>query len=446
MMTKNALTVVVVVLAICVAPAHATWSIVAADTRTKEVAVGAATCLVGFDLRAGLPVVLVEVGGGASQGAIDQVGVLRGRMREQLLLGTAPDDIIPRLQFLDPFFDPFRFRRQFGIVDTQGRATTFSGVQLGQFFGGVTGQIGTITYAIQGNVITGMPVVDAAEAAFRDTPGDIPAKLMAAMEAARQLGGDGRCSCSPNDADGCGAPPPNFAKSAHIGFMIVARRGDTDGDCTAGGCATGDYFMNFNIVADDAADPDPVFQLQELFDTWRASRVGLFDQIASAVTFRKRLPPADDFTDTMQIELRDWLGDAASDVVSVRVIHDPRGSDGRTRFTAAADLGDGVYEVQVTSSDEAGFDTLNVEVTTATETRIVLPVTEVIVQPVGDFSGDGRVTVADINPFVLALQDRPAYELQYPDVVLDIVGDFNGDQQLGVGDISGFVAALTGTP
>ena len=40
---------------------------------------------------------------------------------------------------------------------------------------------------------------------------------------ARLMGGDGRCSCSFGNPSGCGAPPPDFDKTAHTGAMILAR-------------------------------------------------------------------------------------------------------------------------------------------------------------------------------------------------------------------------------
>ena len=103
----------------------------------------------------------------------------------------------------------------------------------------MTGVIGTIHYAIQGNVLTGDPVVSDAEAAIQDTVGDLAEKLMAGMEAAQADGGDGRCSCDPNDADRCGSPPPGFDpsvdKSSHIGFMMVADRKSTRLNSSHGG-------------------------------------------------------------------------------------------------------------------------------------------------------------------------------------------------------------------
>ena len=205
--------------------ASATWSIVVVDVRTGEIAVASATCLTGFDLQANTPVLVVGVGGATAQSAVDQFGLNRTYIRDQFYLGTAPDAILTGLAARDTSHQS----RQYGMVDALGRPLTFTGANAGAWAGGTTGQTGDLVYAVQGNVLTGQPVVDLAVQAIINTPGDIPAKVMAAMEAARLMGGDGRCSCNASDADGCGSPPPEFEKSAHIAYMIVARPGDRDG-------------------------------------------------------------------------------------------------------------------------------------------------------------------------------------------------------------------------
>ncbi|MGE3107481.1 MAG: FG-GAP-like repeat-containing protein [Phycisphaerales bacterium] len=216
------------------ASAHATWSIILVDTRTGEVAIGSATCLTGFDLRANTPVLLTGIGGATAQSAVDSTGQNRVFIRDQLLLRTDPSLIIAGLAA----FDSSHQSRQYGIVDTylDGRAATFTGSGAGQYRGGVTRRLigagmtgGDILLAVQGNVLTGAPVIDAAVLAVTNTRGDLAERLMAGMEAARMFGGDGRCSCSVNNPTGCGSPPMNFTKSAHIAYMMIARSGDRDG-------------------------------------------------------------------------------------------------------------------------------------------------------------------------------------------------------------------------
>jgi len=74
--------------------------------------------------------------------------------------------------------------RQYGIVDAFGRTATFSGTRNGKYASGLVGHEGSLSYAIQGNVITGQPVLDKAEEALLKTKGDLAARLLAAMEAA----------------------------------------------------------------------------------------------------------------------------------------------------------------------------------------------------------------------------------------------------------------------
>ena len=204
--------------------ADATWSIILIDTRTGEVALGSATCLTNFDLQAGTPVLLTGIGGATAQSFVDTTSQNRTFIRDHLVYGTDPEMIVELLAD----FDSGHQTRQYGIADAMGGTATFSGTGAGDWKGGVTGKIGDIVYAIQGNVLTGEPVVLMAEQAVIDTPGDLAAKMMAGMEAARLMGGDGRCSCAPNNPTGCGSPPPDFDKSAHIAYMLIGRTGDVD--------------------------------------------------------------------------------------------------------------------------------------------------------------------------------------------------------------------------
>jgi uncharacterized Ntn-hydrolase superfamily protein len=89
-----------------------------------------------------------------------------------------------------------------------------------------------MTYAVQGNLMTGEPVIANAEFAILTTPGHVADKLMAAMEAARAQGGDKRCT--------------QFGKSSHVAFVLVARIGDIDAKCKTGDdCTNGTYYLDW---------------------------------------------------------------------------------------------------------------------------------------------------------------------------------------------------------
>jgi hypothetical protein len=421
-------------------PLHAiaTWSIVMVDVQTREVAVGSATCLTGFDLQAGLAVAIVDVGGGAAQSAVDVSGQNRLRIHDELLAGTPPNTI---LELLDAQDNQHQLR-QYGIVDVLGRSATFTGSGAGAWAGGVIGQVGSIHYAVQGNVLTGSPVVEMAEAAILATAGDLPAKLMAAMEAARAMGGDGRCSCQAGDPTACGAPPATFTKTAHVGFVIVARTGDTDGGCASDGCAAGDYFMNFNVAGAQSGDPDPVFTMQANYDAWREAMLGVPDGRQSTWAFDLAAVPADGTAmANLTFELRDWQGAVVQNedaVVSVH--HDPDGP-GLSTIGAVQNHGDGVYSVPLTAASEPVVDRLRITVDDGSRPVTLIPLPEFISAHAVDSDRDGDIDATDAALFLPCVTG--------PDTPVTggcFASDFDGGGQVDLIDYSQFQLLFTGRP
>jgi len=339
------------------APARATWSIVIVDTATGEVAIGIATCLVGFDLRPSTVVVVPGYGVAAAQSFVGPLS-LRQLIRAELELGTPPSQILSILAGIDNGHQS----RQYGIASITGMTATFTGTGAGAYANGLTGQTGTLVYAIQGNVITGQPVLAQAEAALVSTPGSMADKLMAAMEAARLMGGDGRCSCSTGNPAGCGSPPANFNKSAHIGLMIVGRPGDFNPACNGTlGCGAGQYYMDLNVANQSAAAPDPVIQLQALYSTWKAQQVGRPDHFQSAVTIsgtQLRANGVDRLTGT--VTLRDLNGGlpTTNPTVSLRAGSESTTND--VQFGPVVPMGNGVYRFSLAAGRTPGEVLLDV--------------------------------------------------------------------------------------
>ncbi len=221
------------VVALVAGSAQATWSIIIVDTRTKEVGIASATCLNNLDLRSRTPAIVVERGAGVGQSFGDNTNINRTYMRDGLLALANPNDILAGLASIDGGHQT----RQYGLVNTLGQAMTFSGSSNGAWAGGQTGTVeytiggvsSTLAYAVQGNVLTGPGVVQAAVDAIRAVnAGDLPSRLIAGMQAARLAGGDGRCSCTGDAPTSCGDPPPPFTYSSFIAFYTIARSGDED--------------------------------------------------------------------------------------------------------------------------------------------------------------------------------------------------------------------------
>jgi len=425
--------------ALAVPSARATWSICIADSETKEVAVGTVTCLTSYDLLAIVPVVVVDKGAAACQASGDFAGIRRPIIFEHLELGTPPDEILDLLAGISGHQS-----RQYGIADTQGRMITFTGASTYQWAGGVVGSQGSMVYAIQGNILAGDCVVPAIEQAVLDTEGDIPAKLMAGMQAARETGGDGRCSCSPANPTGCGCPPDSFTKAGHIGGLVVARTGDIDDTvCDASGCVDGDYFMRLNVPYQSSGAADPVFQLQAKFDAWRAALVGRPDAIRSTVGFDPPIiPPTGAATTAMQITLLDWQGEPIDVTLeSVSVTH-ADGSDGLSTIGAVTDTGGGTFRVELTAGTAAGTDRFTVTVDDGTRPVTLMPAPALRYYAPGDCDADGDVDLSDFEGFSSCLTG-PGGGLPEPSCACY---DMDAGQSIDLGDFPEFQAAFTGSP
>ncbi|KEO83688.1 DUF1028 domain-containing protein [Tumebacillus flagellatus] len=84
--------------------------------------------------------------------------------------------------------DPGYRQRQLGIVDKHGNAAAYTGVDCHDWAGQVTGE----GYSCQGNLLTGPEVVDAMSIAFQYAKGDLADRLLTALVAGDEAGGDKR--------------------------------------------------------------------------------------------------------------------------------------------------------------------------------------------------------------------------------------------------------------
>ncbi len=84
--------------------------------------------------------------------------------------------------------DEGRSQRQVGIIDASGNATNYTGNECMEWAGARQGE----NYTAQGNLLTGQAVVEAMGEAFEKTEGALAEKLMAALVAGQEKGGDRR--------------------------------------------------------------------------------------------------------------------------------------------------------------------------------------------------------------------------------------------------------------
>jgi uncharacterized Ntn-hydrolase superfamily protein len=162
-------------------PRPSTFSIVAADSAAGEVGVAVASRF--FSVGSVVPWVRAGAGAVATQANANTTYGARGL--ELLASGLTPDEVVSVLTR----GDAGRESRQIGVVAADGRSATYSGPGCNAWAGGRRGP----SYAVQGNILTGEPVVAAMEKGFLDSAGQpLALRLVAALRAGEAAGGDSR--------------------------------------------------------------------------------------------------------------------------------------------------------------------------------------------------------------------------------------------------------------
>ncbi len=260
------------------AGAAATWSVIALDAKSGQAIIASATCVrqAGFperkpngarDLMDVQAVIVPGLGVAACQAGVDNTRRNQMLVYNEIRKGTPPEKIIELLQQ-----DPDVQRRQFGIVMMpQGEAITARNNRAGfngsgnsrssLYFGG---QIADLYYQVQGNTLLGDQVVTMAALAFTRASGTMADRVMAAMEAADQYGGDHRCNCGNNPLDFV----PCDNRTAHVAYITIANKDDQAGVTHN----DGQYFAY--LVASDAdtkkgESANPVKTLRLRYNAWK---------------------------------------------------------------------------------------------------------------------------------------------------------------------------------
>jgi len=157
-----------------------TFSIVARCPKTLELGVCVSTAVPAVGNR--VPHVEAGVGAVATQAhtninyGIEGLRLLKG--------GFSPQTALEAMLKMDPD----REFRQVSIIDAHGRTAAFTGKETQDWKGHRTGN----DYAVAGNLLTGGEVLEAMAQTFEGSEGWLAERLMEALEAGQEAGGDRR--------------------------------------------------------------------------------------------------------------------------------------------------------------------------------------------------------------------------------------------------------------
>lgn len=225
--------------------AQDTFSIVALDSTSRQVGAAGASCLdldfAGIADPAFLSDLLPDTGAINTQSYFIQAN--QDNARARIRAGDSPAQIISWLVANDAVNNP-EFK-QYGIVGFQGiqaSSASHSGNACIDYKNHVNGSIQGMYYAIQGNILKGQEILDSMEARFRNTPGNLACRIMAAMQGANVPGADTRCL--------------NNNTSSLFAFLQVANPGD----------AYGQPFLKLTVKTTEGSGVEPIDSLQHLFN------------------------------------------------------------------------------------------------------------------------------------------------------------------------------------
>lgn len=273
---RRALFALTVLTLLAPASVSATWSIVAIDRNTGRMVISSATCAATApnQLKLLQAVVVPGIGVAAAQAGVDRTHENQKLIYEELVKGTDPQQIIHLLEA-----DTLIERRQFGIIDMQGRHAGRSGARNGAVSMDLQGESDDgILWSVQGNIIATEEALTAAATIMQHGPSDIIDRVMLAMEIADARGGDRRCTCA---SDPLPEAAPCNGKTAHVSYLLAADPDDARGAFASDHPQNmeapyndGDYFLYLMVVPSNTRpeeDANPVRTLRMRYDAWKAS-------------------------------------------------------------------------------------------------------------------------------------------------------------------------------
>jgi len=217
-------------------PAFATWSIIVADPKTKEIGIAGASCTISVY---GIGAIVPGKGAIVVQAMSNSLARLQGfRM---IMDGATPAAILEKIRH--PDYDPEQQQYAILCMNDINHPATYTGTKTISYGGTLTGN----GISVQGNTLTSPEELHAIfDAAVKARNDSLPIQdiLMLALEAGAKSGGDKRCG----------------ERKASSAFLTVSKPGDVD-----------KHWLNLVIYGNDD-HTHAVEALRQKFDDWKAKR------------------------------------------------------------------------------------------------------------------------------------------------------------------------------
>ena len=225
--------------------AQDTFSIVCADSATREVGSAGASCLdlIAFGIQDAsfLGQLFPDTGAVNTQAMYNPQN--QQRVAERMKTSDSPEQIATWVYENDVEDNPDI--RQYGFVKFMGaspQSAGFTGQSCIDYKNHVAGSIDGMAYSIQGNILSGQHVLDSMEARFRRAKGTLACRMMEAMQGANSIGADTRCE-------------PNGTSSL-FAFLKVAKPTDK----------ADKPYISLSVLTSNGERVEPINELQRLFD------------------------------------------------------------------------------------------------------------------------------------------------------------------------------------
>lgn len=162
---------------------YATWSIIAVDHATGEIGIAGASCT--FDVQ-GIASIVPKKGAIIVQAASSYFARMKGV--ELMMIDASTQQILEAMRHKD--FDPEH--QQYGVIalDSNAMPLIYSGTLIKDWYGGKVGN----DFAVLGNILVSENVIENAYEAFNNSRDkSLAERLMLALKAGEEAGGDKRC-------------------------------------------------------------------------------------------------------------------------------------------------------------------------------------------------------------------------------------------------------------